>query len=293
MKEKLTEMWEKNFIVIVVLGVATAVILTGGLLINVIINSGKSSDKLVEETNEKLTEAGFEKEEQKEISEPVKDFYLYDKDLFEMNKVHLTSSNANATEYKDTEEMLKQLYFLYGVHDYEGIIDKVAEVLTLHNLTEGRNTEIAALYQDAASMKNYDNQPYKVKESILLNHNHPVSLAVDTLYVYHQRRNAVLIDMASVSPVFFKHEKDFTVLETTVLERESDEFKRFEKIVNNAYQINNLYKIRLETAIDVLDCIVLETPIAEYRIVGYYSEHPENHFTQAEWNAENFDAEKE
>lgn len=292
MKDKLIQIWEKYFIAIIVCGISLTVLATAGLLCYVYAESKKSNDKLEVETNEKLDDIGFTEEEKEVMTEEVKDFFLYDQDLLEMNKVHLTSSATNATEYKNSEETLRQLYILYGNHDYDGIIDKVADILELYNLTEGRNTEIAALYQDAASMRHYDNQSHKGKESILLNRHHPVSLAVDGLYAYHQRRNAVMIDMASVSPVFLKEEKDFEVLGISVLDKSSDEFKKFEKIVNNKFQINNLYKIRLKTIIDELDCIILETPIAEYRIVGYYSEHPENHFTQADWNAENYDAEK-
>lgn len=290
--KKFLDIWEKHFMAIIIGGVALALIVSGSLLWNVISNNDKK-DKIEVETQEKLEDAGFSEKEQEQIPESVKDHFLYDGDIVEMNKVHITSDFANATEYQETEETLERLFDLYGVHDYEGVVEVVSEILAKHHLTEGRNTEIAALFKDAAKMRKYNDFEIDAKERTLLNHNHPVSLAIDCLYALPARRNVVWIDKASLSPMFMMDNSDVKITSFTVVDKEDEQYKRALKLVEDTYRINNLYKIHMEIPYSEVDCYVLETPTLEYKIVGYYGDDADRYITQAEWNAEYPDIEKE
>lgn len=292
MREKINEIWEKNYVAIIVGCVVVAVSISGILLYGILFGNHEK-DKLKHETIEKLDEAGISEKEQETMPESIKEHYLYDGNITEMNKEHITSDFANATEYKNTDETLLRLYELYGAHDYDGVVEIVVDILAKHNLTEGKNTEIAALYKDAAKMRHFNNFEPDVKERTLLTRKHPVSLAIDCLYANPARRNVVLIDKASLSPMFLQDNSDVEITSIAVIDKEADEYKRALKLVGDEYRINNLYKIHMKIPYSEVDCIILETPILEYRIIGYYGDDADRYITQAEWNSDYPDIEKD
>lgn len=287
-RDKVKNIWEAHFLKITIGAVALVILFTGIVMVFTIINSEKERDPEQAMINEKLDDAGITKDQQEGMSHLEQEYYEHDENLEEMGEAHISSEHASVGEYGATDEALEHIIDLYGEFDYEGVVDYVSDILGGNNLTEGENVEIAALFNDASDMLRYDYLSNSTKEEILKTHEHPISLAIDTLHAYPKRRNAVVLDMSSVSPYY---EGGYAkVISYNEIESNSEEYKIYERyVVKN--EIKKMYKIELELPSTNITCVIIKNSLDIYRVVGFYGEEAaQKYISQSEWNALGRDA---
>lgn len=283
MKQKFSKIWEKHYIKIIIAIVVLGLVITIGAVVIIFRQGQEPRDTATIKQEANLSNSGISEEQQETMSEPEKEYYESGEDVSIMSQEKIYADDATAQEYTGTEEALSTVIALYADFDYEGVVSYVSEILQKANLTEGQNTEIAALYLDASSMTDYDRMENSTKELILTQHRSPISLAVDTIHAYHQRRNAVIIDMASVSPYFTSG--TMTINSYSELESNSEEYQRFANIANE-YTIKHMWKIDMSFPLADGYCIAIETGTGDYMIVGYYGDELANNYSsQSYWNS--------
>lgn len=229
-----------------------------------------------------LLSKGVSQEELGKLSPTEKDKIILDEDYtYQENLIKLYSDNPNATEYpkdlaiKDYRKFLTKLCNT----DFSGITQEVTTILETYNLSENESLPIAALYTDVVKMKTYDGLPKTAKESILKSHKNPAALAIDTLLAYPRRREAVILDTASKTPVF---EGIMGVGKIQTLKNGNDDYNYYMGLWEGE-AIRTIYQIDLtipETS--GMYCIVLESTTGELRIAGYYGDSADRYITVAE-----------
>lgn len=268
-------------------GVMIIAIMGIGVTSYFMLNSQKDDETRItsysdKELDEKLTEKGFDMAEIDNMDASQKErVALGDKYNEIMSQTKIYSVNKKAVEYPEEKSraLYEALIKYLEVNDYQSIIGEVDEVLNNFNLSKGENSKIAALYADAVRMNQYDSLNKDNKESILKAHRDPVALAIDALSVYPRRREAVILDTASKTPVF---DGDIKFKSISEMQESDKDFKYYKDLWKDT-KIITIYKIILSIPeVDDLECIVLKSYDDELRIAGYYGDKENRYITVAE-----------
>lgn len=224
-----------------------------------------------DEVNSAVLKKGYSDEEVDSMTKEQKDKILMGMDYYyEDNKIRLYSNNSRAKEYTgDANKKYKELTEKFTNFEYDAITAEIQKILEDYNLTKGDNLKLAAMYSDATKMGEYKKLGKNEKEMILRGHHDPVALVADTLYAYVRRREAVILDGASKTPVF---SGSFSIDGIGRL-KESDEKYDYYEGLWKGESVKNIYKVDL-TIPDAPDmyAIVLESAGGELRIAGYYGD---------------------
>jgi len=234
-----------------------------------------------EDIDEAILNKGYSEEDIDSMSSEQKDKIVMGIDYYyEDNKVRLYSDSKNAVEYSGETDKLYQTFVEYIVDgNYQQIITETKLILEDFNLTKGKNLQLAAIYSDAVRMSEYFNLDKAGKEAMLQSHKDPNGLVANTLYAYVRRREAVILDMMSKTPVF---KGSYSIDSCEMIEEENEDFEYYAKMWNGE-MVRNVYKVELTLpeAPDMF-AIVLESADGKLRIAGYYGDTYNKFLTVAE-----------
>jgi len=197
-----------------------------------------------------------------------------------VTSLKLYSDAANAIELPDekSNNLYGQLLSLYQDGDYNGVVDSVKKILQFYNLTNNKNQRIIDIMQDSSLMSNYDGLKWLDKEETLQSLMNPDSFVVSVMNAYPRRREAVIFDLESLSPI---STGKVTVIGTTLLDSSADEWKS-----NSAYMqdVRNVYRIDFSYGeYDALYAYVLETNDNVLRMSGIYSDKQYEFMRTVSW----------
>lgn len=224
-----------------------------------------------DDVNSAVLKKGYSDEEVDNMTKEQKDKILMGMDYYyEDNKIRLYSDNSRAREYTgDANKKYEEFTEKFTNFEYNEITAEIQKILENYNLTKGDNLKLAAMYSDAIKMEEYKKLGKNEKELILRGHHDPVALVADTLYAYVRRREAVILDGASKTPVF---SGNFSIDKIGRLKKSDDNYKYYEKLWKGE-SVKDIYKVdlTLPEAPDMY-AIVLESKGGELRIAGYYGD---------------------
>lgn len=276
-----------NKIKLLIAGTTIIIIMGISVTIYFFMNNHKEAENKITELSDrqldtKLIEKGFTDDEIASMETSQKErAALGDKYNEIVNETKIYSTNKKAVEYpsEKSTELYETLINYLEINDYPSIIGDVDDILIDFNLSSGENVKIAALYADAVRMNQYETLDKDNKENILKAHRDPIALAIDTLAVYPRRREAVILDTASKTPVFDGKVKFKTISE---LNQSNENYKYYKELWKDT-KVINIYKVILSIPdVKELECIVLKSYDDELRIAGYYGDKDNHYITVAE-----------
>ena len=199
---------------------------------------------------------------------------------FEKTKPILVSKNKDAIELpkEQSEKLWYEIVSLYGVANFDQVKVMVNETIKDYHLTEGLNSDIAAIYSDANYMISYSGMDLEDKEKVLKNHRSPSALAIDTLFAYVRRREAVILDFNSLSPII---SGEVRVTSSNLLGKESTDWNTYAGLWED---VVNVYEVKLIVEKDIeLTAYVLQNNEHDLRIAGYYGSPGLNYMPVSKW----------
>ena len=231
------------------------------------------SQKTEEELDEEIKDLGYSDEEIEDMSEKEKDIlimgteYYYEDDL-----MRLYSDRENATEWEgDADKLYKRFIEYLGDFKYNEIVTEVKEIIRSYNLTKGDNLKIAAIYADASMMLKYYEVDTENKEVILKGHRDMYALVADVVFAYVRRRESVILDMNSATPVI---NTGFEMGDCTEIEKDSEDYSYYSQFWNrNLGTIRGMYKIETKfEGAENMYAIVIQAHDGTLRLAGYYGD---------------------
>ncbi len=246
------------------------------------IDAGESLTLMTDEEIDSALEAkGYDEETIAELTDIQKDKIILGEDYYyEDNLIRLYSSNEYATEYTGDVDAVFDLCLEYLMNgDFYSAVEEVKTILNDYNLTTGDNLNLASLYSDAVKMTYYDTLDLDGKESILQAHRNVKALIADTLYAYVCRRESVILDGASKTPVF---DGDYEIENMYILDEDSEDAIYYaamwvDEPVRNVYRV----ELNLPNAPDMY-AIVLQSEDCTLRIAGFYGDSTNQYITVSE-----------
>lgn len=234
-----------------------------------------------DEIDESILKKGYTKNQVKNMTQEQKDKVIMGIDYYyEDNKIRLYSANSKAVEFTgNVEERYEKYIKAMVAGQFSTVIDDVKSILKNYNLTKDDNLKLAAIYSDAVKMNEYLSLDKTAKEAILMGHHDPVGLVTDTLFAYVRRRESVILDTASATPVF---EGTYSIEGYKTLDKNSEEFQKY---VNKFPSIDIREIIRVDLNLPDVNgmyAIVIEATDGTLRIAGYYGDTAGTYLTVAE-----------
>lgn len=186
---------------------------------------------------------------------------------YERSAKKLYSSAAGAVEYPQPEALYQKYLELFEIGQYDAIINDLEQMLLTYNFSSGKNLNVVALFSDAYVMSNYDYMEWEDKETALKSLSNPESFVMSVLYASPRRREAVVYDLNSLSPVSMGSVK---IISSTQLSQDSSEYKANADFRND---LRNVYRVDFSFGeYDALYAYVLESHDRVLRLAGIYSD---------------------
>lgn len=187
-----------------------------------------------------LIKIGLDPDEFENLTREEREQIIVNQDdfVFDSSARTMTSSFVHATEFDDTETMISLLVGHFALGQYGTIVQEVENIVSRYNLTNSENSKIIDIYEDAFVMMHFDRLVWHEKEIALRAMRHPESFLLGVMHAYPRRREAVILDIGSFSPVSMG---DVALYESVKLETGSPEFKAqalYMEDVRNIYRID-------------------------------------------------------
>ena len=241
------------------------------------------SQKTEDEKTNDLKELGYTEDEIDSMDEKNKDKIIMGNEYFyEDGLMRLYSDRKNATEWDgDADKLYRELIDLMSSYEFHSVVSKVQSITALYNLTKGDNLKIAAIYADASMMTRFSELDKENKEIVLQGHRDINALIADTIYAYVRRREAVILDMNSATPILTT---SFKIGETTEIEYGTDDYVYYAQFWNrNLGGIRKMYRIETDfPETNNMYAIVLQGTDGTLRIAGFYGDTAKKYMTVGE-----------
>ena len=241
------------------------------------------SQKTDKEIYNDLKDMGYTKEEIDYMDEKDKDLIIMGNEYFyEDGLMRLYSSKKNATEWNgDANKLYRELIDLMSSYEFHSVVSKVQRITESYYLTKGDNLKIAAIYADASIMTRFSELDKANQEIVLQGHRDMNALIADTIYAYVRRREAVILDMNSASPIITT---EFKIGETTEINFESDDYSYYSQFWNrNLGGIRKIYRIEAKFPdAENMYAIVIQGSDGTLRIAGFYGDTADKYMTVGE-----------
>lgn len=229
-----------------------------------------------------LMDSGYSEEAVEEMSEMEKEQAVLSNHDYRYqeaaNKQYSSATNASEYDEAASKDKYIELLEMIEMSNYNFAASQVEDILMRFNLTTETNMKLTNIMSDAIIMANYDGLGWEQKEISLKSFKNPETFVLGVLKAYPRRREVVVWDKNSLSPVSVGVAN---IISSSRLDEESAEFKAnalFSGDTRNVYRVDFSFG-----EFEALHAYVLESHDRKLTLSGIYSDIQYEYLRSVAW----------